>query len=178
MYTFIMREYVDLLVPGEGILRFPSATLTRFEVLDDGCWRWAGATYGATGYGMVGVAVDGRRTTRGAHRVFYMAHRGPIASGLELDHLCRRRLCVNPDHLEAVDTRTNLLRGVGASARNAAKTSCPQGHPYDEANTMPRGDGSRVCRACRKAQRSTPEAKAKHAAAELRRYHARKRGHD
>lgn len=59
----------------------------------------------------------------------------PIPDGLVLDHLCRNRACINPNHLEPVSTRVSILRGEGVMARHARKTHCPHGHPYDEPNT-------------------------------------------
>jgi hypothetical protein len=97
----------------------------RFQVEADGCWSWLGAKNGH-GYGV--VRVDGR-PMRGAHRVVYEAMRGEIGDGLHLDHLCRVRHCVNPDHLEPVAQRENTLRGEGPSAANARKTACLRGHP-------------------------------------------------
>jgi hypothetical protein len=68
-----------------------------------------------------------------------------------LDLLCRNRRCVNPAHLEPVTTRQNLLRGETFQAANAAKTECPQGHPYDDDNTYPiPNGGGRGCRKCRR----------------------------
>lgn len=67
---------------------------------------------------------------------------------MQLDHLCRNRGCINPDHLEPVTCRENLLRGQTFQARNAAKTHCPHGHGYDEGNTRFNKDGSRACRSC------------------------------
>lgn len=106
------------------------------------CWLWkAGRT---NGYGV--CSVDGRHIR--AHRFAYEALVGPIPPGKELDHLCRNRPCVNPDHVEPVTTAVNVLRGVGPTARAARATHCPQGHPYDEQNTRVRPDGSRACRRC------------------------------
>lgn len=92
------------------------------------------------------MSVDGR--TVPAHRFAYELLVRPIPPGLVLDHECRVRHCVRPDHLTPVTNRENILRGVGASARCAAQTHCPAGHPYDEANTYVRPNGHRDCREC------------------------------
>lgn len=85
-----------------------------------------------------------------AHRAMYEAFVGPIPEGLTIDHLCRRPACVNPAHLEAVTMRENTLRADTASTRNAAKTHCLRGHPFDPENTGIGGKGERVCLACRR----------------------------
>lgn len=109
------------------------------------CWYWVGAL-NAYGYGVF--------TLRGqpwmAHRYFYEHLVGPIPEGLDIDHLCRVRACVNPAHLEPVTRRENLLRGEGRTARNAAVKHCPQNHAYDSANTYISRKGSRECRACKR----------------------------
>lgn len=104
-----------------------------------GCWIWKGATY-TQGYGQIWW---GGRKAR-AHRVAYELLVGPIPEGLELDHLCRVRNCINPAHLEPVTHRENTLRGNTITAREAASTTCPQGHPYDRVDTK----GFRKCRRC------------------------------
>jgi hypothetical protein len=110
------------------------------------CWEWTGAR--TFGYGVIGSGGKYGHTLR-AHRISWTIHRGRIPDGLELDHLCRNRACVRPDHLEPVTTAENVLRG--ALARIDA---CPQGHPYDEANTYrrPRFPNQRRCRACHRIQ--------------------------
>lgn len=108
-----------------------------------GCWEWTGAK-NDQGYGML-CEQRGSRQLR-AHRVVYEAVKGPIPEGLELDHLCRNRQCVNPTHLEAVTHQVNAQRG-NAGRNWAAKTHCPSGHPYDEDNTH-RYKGRRFCKAC------------------------------
>lgn len=87
---------------------------------------------------------------RPAHRVVYEMEVGPIPDGLHIDHLCRIRACVNPEHLEPVTQQENQRR-AGPYSRNAQVTHCRQGHPYDEANTYHHPSGSRVCRACNRA---------------------------
>jgi hypothetical protein len=88
-----------------------------------------------------------------AHRVSYELVKGPIPEGLHLDHLCRTPLCVNPDHLEPVTHRENLLRGNTFAARNAAKTHCVQGHELTPDNLYLRKDRiGRMCMTCRRNQ--------------------------
>jgi hypothetical protein len=105
---------------------------------ESGCWEWTGALnsmkYGNLTY---------KQKNYLAHRVSYSLIHGEIPKGLDLDHLCRNTKCINPDHLEAVTHRENLMRGAGV-----AKTHCPQSHPYDEANTYIDKRGGRQCRAC------------------------------
>jgi hypothetical protein len=112
-----------------------------------GCWLWL-RTLDRDGYGSIQV---NKRHMR-AHRVSYETHRGPIPDGLQIDHLCRVRCCVNPDHLEPVTCRENLMRGDTAAARYAAATVCKHGHPFDQANTLYTREGRRVCHACRNAR--------------------------
>jgi len=112
------------------------------------CWTWTGYTSGF-GYGRVKLRSGAQRTAN-AHRVFYECLVGPIPDGLQLDHLCRVRNCVNPDHLEPVTQRENVLRGVGLSAVNARKTHCSQGHPLSGDNLKIEVSGRRRCLACRR----------------------------
>lgn len=110
-----------------------------------GCWLWT-ASLNKYGYARFksGFHVTG-------HRFAYELLVGPIPKGLQLDHLCRVRHCVNPDHLEPVTNHENLLRGLTLPAINAAKTHCPQGHPYSGHNLLLRG-GGRGCRECRRSK--------------------------
>ena len=79
---------------------------------------------------------------------------GEVPKGLQLDHLCRVRDCVNPYHLEAVTQQENILRGESASAKHARKTHCINGHPLSGDNLYLRPDrGDRAGRACRECQR-------------------------
>jgi hypothetical protein len=126
----------------------PVHPLIRFRekaVVDPGgCWLWTGAT-SSTGYG--NFWMDRRYV--GAHRAAYLMFRGPVPEGLELDHLCRVRRCVNPFHLEAVTRQINTLRGTGPSAENATKTHCKRGHELAGDNLYVTRPGTRTCKACK-----------------------------
>jgi hypothetical protein len=124
--------------------------IEKTEITESGCIVWTGGTNGV-GYGSfyVGKVYPGEHGRGYAHRWSYETFVGPIPDGLHLDHLCRNRSCVNPDHLEPVTIRENLLRGVGPSAKHAKKTHCPQGHPYAGDNLYVHPTkGMRFCRTC------------------------------
>ena len=109
----------------------------------DECWLWT-ASKSHDGYGRFWLGGK----VRYAHCVAYEWLVGPVPEGLSLDHLCRVRHCVNPDHLEPVTSGENSRRG-NTGQNNASKTHCPQGHEYNEENTtMDRG--RRYCRTCQR----------------------------
>jgi hypothetical protein len=113
---------------------------------ESGCWDWTGAT-NSRGYGR--ITFMGRTTY--AHRQVWETVVGAIPDGLELDHLCRNTMCVNPDHLEPVTHAENIRRsptGAEKSARYAAWTHCRRGHERTPENTRIGPDGVRRCRPC------------------------------
>jgi hypothetical protein len=116
--------------------------LARCRRLPSGCLWWTGAK---TQDGYATAHADGRTVV--AHRYVYEQTVGPIPPGLQLDHVCRTRACLNVLHLEPVTPCENTRRIV-----RTPKTHCIHGHPYDEANTYVDTRGHRTCRTCKRRQ--------------------------
>jgi len=118
-------------------LKYLESKITRDS---SGCWLWHGVIL-STGYGQ--AASNGRRFM--AHRFAYELLVGPIPAGLTIDHLCRVRQCVNPDHMEPVSRWENVRRApTNPVAANLTKTTCPRGHEYTSTGRK----GWRKCRTC------------------------------
>lgn len=133
----------------QGVIR--ERLLARVESEpNSGCWLWLGTLHNRQGYGMVWLAWLGRKQL--AHRLAYLAWKGPITPPLQVDHRCNNPRCINPDHLRLVTSRENTLRGNSPSAQSARKTHCPQGHPYSPENTLILSTGYRYCRICYRAK--------------------------
>jgi hypothetical protein len=109
------------------------------------CWEWTGPLN--NGYGR--LRYGGRH--RYAHRLAWELLVGLLGPDEELDHLCRNRRCVNPDHLEPVSRSENLRRGYGACAQHARKTHCKRGHLLAGDNLYIRKNGARRCLTCNRA---------------------------
>lgn len=124
----------------------------KVEKHPNGCWLWRGGT--SRGYGTFWNGT----TTSKVHRWSYEFHKGKVPKGLELDHLCKTKNCVNPDHLEPVSHLVNMQRadcsiaGEHFKISQMAKTHCPKGHAYFGDNLILKigvnGGQRRICRAC------------------------------
>ena len=140
----------------------------KVRVAASGCWEWTAAIIQTSGYGQFQSARPS--TSVLTHRIAYEALVGAIPEGLTIDHLCRNKLCCNPDHLEPVTRGENSRRAIMQNR----PTRCPHGHEYAPENTITkhRADGqvNRTCRTCTEARKAAKNARAREA------YAARKAG--
>lgn len=124
--------------------------IDNIEFADSGCWNWLRRDNGS-GYGM--ITLHGRQ--RIVHRLFYQILNGQIPDYLVVDHLCRNRRCVNPDHLDPTTQKENVRRGETGQKTAAWRkswTHCVNGHEFTEENTLNHKRKNdrvyRVCLAC------------------------------
>uniref|UniRef100_A0AAT9JAA2 ORF17 n=1 Tax=Nitrosopumilaceae spindle-shaped virus TaxID=3065433 RepID=A0AAT9JAA2_9VIRU len=112
------------------------------------CWQWI-ASKDPSGYGKFML----NKKLISSHRISYELFKGEIPKGLQIDHLCRNRACVNPEHMEVVTQKENLRRGdkTNIGRNNRLKTHCPQGHEYIKENLV-KSDPGRKCKICKNAR--------------------------
>ncbi len=123
----------------------PEKILARLVPGENGCLIWPGTKH-RLGYGKTKIA----HKDVFVHRIVFEHVRGAVGEGLVLDHICRNRLCANPDHLEPVTAQENILRGEGLPAQNARKTHCRRGHAFEGDNVRLDSKGSRECCECKR----------------------------
>ena len=135
------------------VVRFLSRVANEDRGHSTPCWIWQHAT-GSNGYGRFQIGWPGWPEYREsiAHRASYKLFVGKIPDDMTVDHVCRNRSCVNPEHLRLLSQKDNVLAGNTFASKNKAKTHCPSGHEYTTENTY-LYRGSRNCVTCRQARK-------------------------
>lgn len=118
----------------------------KFIIKDNGCWEWTANIAPSTGYGLIMTDSQG---SIGAHRASYIIHKGPIPEGYHIHHVCKNKKCVNPEHLEAMESFEHL----SLESKSRAKEYCGKGHKMEGENIYYKPNGKRECRQCRKESR-------------------------
>lgn len=115
-----------------------------FQFANQPCWLFTGKL---NGDGYARVSFRGKHIM--LHRIMYAWLCAPVPEwtpcGITIDHLCRRRHCCNPSHMELVPHKTNMER---SNVHGLKVTHCIHGHPYDQSNTRYRKNGTRYCGTC------------------------------
>lgn len=121
-----------------------------FRLNEDGCWIWQ-KRLGKSGYGYFNYSSTAKLRVMLAHRISYVIYYGAIKKGLVIDHICRVKSCVNPNHLRMVTVKENIHAGIGLASINLRKTHCKNGHEFTKENTIVNHlkDGRKI-RGCRK----------------------------
>ena len=117
----------------------------RKDANESGCWLWTRAR--KNGYGTTGFTIEGKFRSERAHRVAYALTYGPIPEGWEVDHVCKVRDCVRPDHLEALPRNAHQRRW-----EKEPQATCRKGHPRTQENAY-WYKGYPTCRICQNSRR-------------------------
>lgn len=128
-------------------LELPQRIRNKFFIEENGCWTWTGSLRG--GYGRI----YWNRTLRQADRIIYEFLHEKIPAGLELDHKCFNKACVNPNHVEPVTPQENARRSRFLRGPDIPKTHCKWGHEFTPENTrhsIRDGSPRRTCIECGK----------------------------
>lgn len=128
----------------------PEKIFAQIQKTENGCWLWTGRiiTYG---YPIIFKprTIDHKKSSILVHRWIYQQYKGQIPKGFDVHHVCNNKVCVNPNHLEALDRNTHLKKGNSPSTVNSKKTHCNRGHSLDNAY-IEKPNGKRHCIICRR----------------------------
>ena len=140
--------------------QLPQRVLSKLKLSSSGCWLWTSNIINS-GYGTLttGSRRDCSRRTELIHRFVYEQLVGKIPPGMQIDHICEIKHCVNPKHLRLVTHRFNTLRSDTISGLNSRKTHCPRGHSYD----LIKNNGQRSCSICHRNEERERAARKRHA---------------
>jgi hypothetical protein len=154
-----MKPTPILSLPADYAPKVAARIRTRSQETPTGCIEWSG-TVKNDGYGKIKLRHGGRTRTTGPHRAAWLSMVGPIPEGLQIDHLCRNRLCVNINHLEVVTCSVNVSRADHSGKKGRSGTiagqqihSCGK-HGRDDGYLRTQRDGYTrwECRICRRAR--------------------------